>query len=81
MANFAYPVNTVADAVTNFAKANYRRNFHLAELRKYVRECGFGVQRDTPVRTLRALRSNGVINYRVVSAEDSLYRIIPNSAR
>ena len=51
--------------------------FHLEDLTVFVKERHPEIAPDSPGRILRSLRSQGWLNYEVVSRRDSLYRLIP----
>lgn len=66
---------TIAPHIVNFIKEHEGREFHNADLQKYVSEHVNGfVSPESPGRILRDLRANGKIDYKLVSRSQSLYR-------
>lgn len=65
-------------AIVNYFKlklAAEQPDFHVEELRLYVRSQVGMVAPASSDRVMRALRQQGFINYRVTSRKDSLYHI------
>ncbi len=66
----------IGPAVKTFAAAHIGRQFHVEELRRYVRREGFPIAPDSPGRTLRELRQDGELDYECVDRRQSLYVIV-----
>ncbi len=63
-----------------FASAHTGRHFHMDDLTRYVR-AQVPTAPDSAGRILRALRQDGVIDYRLVSRHDSEYEILAPEPR
>lgn len=71
----------LTDVVYQFCRSRFNRggekdNFHMDTLRKHVQQRIGKVAPDSPGRTLRQLRSNGMIAYDVLDRSKSLYGLI-----
>lgn len=58
-----------------FAAAHVGQRFHMEELTRYVRQQS-PTAPDSAGRILRALRQDGVLDYRLISRHDSEYEIV-----
>lgn len=75
--NIARVRQTIAPHIIAFIKEHEGKEFHNADLQKYVAEHVNGfVSPESPGRILRDLRERKVIDYELVSRPKSLYRAI-----
>ncbi|KKL12521.1 hypothetical protein LCGC14_2534910 [marine sediment metagenome] len=56
----------------------YNQGFYMEDLRRFVeRRLDGAIAPDSPGRILRQLRQQKLLNYKIVSRRQSLYRVVP----
>lgn len=68
----------IAPIILGFHATNSDRDFHIEELRRFVRDQVPEIAPDSPGRILRELRLQGRLDYTVVNRRQSLYRFVSN---
>ena len=64
----------IASVIMAFHEVKWGQEFHVEDLRRYVRGQVPGIAPDSPGRILRELRLRGELDYVVVNRRQSLYR-------
>jgi hypothetical protein len=64
----------IAAVIMEFHELHPCEEFHVEELRLFVRERVSDIAPDSPGRILRALRLEGRVNYVIINRRDSLYQ-------
>lgn len=73
--NLARVSKRLAAGIVSFAKERVNDEFHMEELRAFLKAQDIEFAPASPDRILRALRQAGTVNYDLVNRTRSLYRV------